>query len=128
MLVSEITPRQLTKDDEVLKCNKELKEILKDEQEVTIVRHSNLRNNEWSFHIEGDDKHFTAPAIARLAGNLKAAFRKALGIERNAPWKNSKDNNGGKGRANNSGNIRNIIRNELSKALRSQSSNSSFNI
>ena len=40
----------------------------------------NLRNKEWSFHV--DTKHLSEISIAKFAGNLKSAFRRALGINR----------------------------------------------
>ena len=80
IILSQITPRQLHRDDEVLVCNEELN-ILNNAENITIAKHSNLRDKEWSFHKPNDDKHFTRSAIARLAGNLKSAFRKALGIK-----------------------------------------------
>ena len=47
---------------------------------LTISYHRNLRNKEWSFH--DDTKHLSEISIAKFAGNLKSAFRGALGINR----------------------------------------------
>ena len=80
VVVSEVTPRQMHRDDEVQKCNTALHTALDTEDNVTIAKHSNLRNDRWSFHIKGDDKHFAQISIARLAKNLKIAFRSALGF------------------------------------------------
>ena len=81
IILSEVTPRQLRKDNEVLICNEELK-VLQNTDNITLARHSNLRDSEWSYHKKKDDKHFTEEAIARLAGNLKDAFRRAIGAKR----------------------------------------------
>ena len=80
VVVSEVTPRQIHRDDEVKRCNTTLHTALDKELDVTIAKHSNLRNERWSFHIKGDDKHFAQISIARLAKNLKIAFRTALGF------------------------------------------------
>ena len=45
---------------------------------VTVVPHSNLRNERWSFHE--DDKHLAELSIAKFASNIKVGFRKAFGI------------------------------------------------
>ena len=123
ILLSEVTPRQLTKDDQVQVCNKSLKEILQDTN-IDIIRHSNLRNREWSFHIENDDKHFAANSISRLAGNLKWAFRKAIGVAQTPSWKNkNSDGQRNKPRGNThrtSNNFRDLeMRKELLRLLRS---------
>ena len=80
IILSQVTPRQLYKDDEVQACNAEL-DVLKDAENITIAKHNNLRDDKWSFHKPNDDKHFTNFAVARLAGNLKSAFRKAMGFK-----------------------------------------------
>ena len=80
MIISEVTPRQIRRDEEVQICNKTLHNQLG--ESVTLANHSNLRNSEWSFHVPGDDKHLAAESIARFAHNLKSAFRKAIGFDR----------------------------------------------
>ena len=80
VVVSEVTPRQLTRDDEVQICNTALHAALDNVPNVTIAKHSNLRNDRWSFHVEKDDRHFDKSSIGRLAKNLKVAFRKAIGL------------------------------------------------
>ena len=84
IILSEVTPRK-TKDEEVQTCNKELREILKVAENITLVKHDNLRNEEWTHHR--DERHITESSTARLAGNLKSAFRKAIGAttRKNAP-------------------------------------------
>ena len=52
IILSEVTQRQLYRDDEVITCNKELR-ILQ-ETDVTLARHSNLRDEQWSFHKPKD--------------------------------------------------------------------------
>jgi len=80
IIVSEITPRQLQMDNEVLICNKNLHASLEKVENVTIALHSNLRNERWSFHKKNDDKHFSKISISRFAANIKIAFRKAIGL------------------------------------------------
>ena len=80
IVVSEVTPRQFTKDDEVQICNTALHAALDGLENVTIAKHSNLRNERWSFHVKKDDRHFDKVSIGRLAKNLKVAFRKAIGL------------------------------------------------
>ena len=80
IILSEITPRQLTRDNEVVACNNELHETLGKAENITLANHSNLRNDEWTHHKEKDDKHINETSAARLAGNLKSAFRRAIGI------------------------------------------------
>ena len=98
IILSEVTPRQLTRDDEVIACNEELR-ILQGTDNITLAKHSNLRDKQWSFHKPKDDKHFTKPAIARLAGNLKSAFRKAMNIR---PRRSSNNDRYNKGNVRNS--------------------------
>jgi hypothetical protein len=78
--ISEITPRQLHRDEEVKTCNSVLHAALDNKSNVTIAKHSNLRNERWSFHVKDDDKHLTEVSIARFAKNLKVAFRTAFGM------------------------------------------------
>ena len=80
VVVSEVTPRQFTRDNEVRICNDALHAALDKAENVTIAKHSNLRNERWSFHVEKDDRHFDQGSIGRLAKNLKNAFRKAIGL------------------------------------------------
>ena len=80
IIVSEVTPRQLYRDDEVIECNKILHATLRFDKEVTIAKHGNLRNERWSFHKKNDDKHFSEISIARFASNLKTSFRSAIGL------------------------------------------------
>ena len=114
IILSEVTPRQLSRDTEVISCNKELYETLDTAENITIARHSNLRDSEWSFHKENDDKHITKMAIPKLAGNLKAAFRKAIGADRRMP-SNRYEHYGGRNRRDNGG--KNISKHFLVKEL-----------
>ena len=83
IIVSEVTPRQIFRDDEVKKCNIALNASLRDEDNVTLASHSNLRNEKWTFHKKDDDKHFSRISISLFASNIKNAFRKSLGITLN---------------------------------------------
>ena len=127
-VLSEVTPRQLKHDNRVLECNKELKDLIKSYPYVTLARHSNLRNNDWSFHKKNDDKHLAEDSIARLAGNLKSAFRRAIGMD--AHRDNRKKNNTSHSRGGNSrtSNIADIIRNELKRFLNPSLNNGGYDI
>ena len=91
IIISEITPRKCFKDDQVVQCNQHLHQHLCNTESVTIARHSNLRNEKWSFHR--DDKHFTEISISLFAANMKNALRKSLGIPSR---KNGKDGSNNK--------------------------------
>ena len=101
-------------------CNKILKDTL--DANVFLIRHSNLRNEEWSFLIEEDDKHLAKNSIAKLVGNLKSAFRKAIVAERTPTWKKNQ-NRAPKGQRNRKrrtrGNFCEIVKEELLRVLKS---------
>ena len=78
IIVSEITPRNDDKDENVKRCNELINSICKDKDYITIARHSNLRNDDWSLHE--DVKHISESATPRLVSNIKRALRKAYGI------------------------------------------------
>ena len=78
IIVSEITPRNDNKDDDVIRCNELINSMCADKDYITIVQHSNLRNDNWSLHE--DAKHISKAAIPRLVSNVKRALRKAFGV------------------------------------------------
>ena len=80
IVVSEVTPRQLRRDEEVMECNDILNQELGDMKDVTIAHHSNLRVEGWLFHSPNDDKHLAKNSIGKFAANLKVALRKATGL------------------------------------------------
>ena len=80
IVISEITPRQKFRDDEVKKCNAALHSSLLKKDNITIAFHSNLRNENWTFHKKNDDKHLSEVSISKFAANLKAALRRSIGI------------------------------------------------
>ena len=80
VIISEVTPRQFRKDKDVRQCNKHLAELLANNSNIILARHSNLRDDEWTFHKPNDDKHLKEDSIARFASNLKIAFRVEIGI------------------------------------------------
>ena len=94
IIVSEVTPRQIFRDDEVKKCNMALNASLRNEDNVTLASHANLRNEKWTFHKKNDDKHFSRISINLFASNIKTAFRKSLGITLNK-YGNKNSNGGG---------------------------------
>ncbi len=79
IVLSEVTPRQHTRDDEVIECNKLLKSSISDMKQITLAKHTNLRSPEM-FRNSTDDKHFSTHKAGLLASNIKRALRKALGI------------------------------------------------
>ena len=92
VVLSEITPRKKFKDDQVKECNRYLHNSLRDADFITIAKHSNLRNERWTFHK--DDKHLTEISISLFAANIKNALRRCLGI----PSKRSGKRGGQEGR------------------------------
>ena len=85
---------------------------------------------EWSFHVNNDEKYLAADSIARFAGNLKTAFRKAIGVTRDSTWKNSsrggqkrnpmnfKHRDGGnRQNVDRSNELRDMVRRELKRAF-----------
>ena len=78
IVMSEITPRNDERDIDVIRCNELLQELYKNEVDVTIAPHSNLRDDNWSMF--DDSKHVTEAAVPRLVSNIKRALRKSYGI------------------------------------------------
>ena len=117
LVISEVTPRQKKLDEAVMQCNKHLYNFTSGNNSITLARHSNLRNNEWSFHKKGDDKHLEERSIARFASNLKIAFRKAIGI-RSQRTDQQKDSRNDRVRSHDQPiNIKNLLKKELLKLL-----------
>ena len=79
VVVSEVTPRKLNRDNQVQVCNEHLHAYFDPMEDVTIAEHSNLRTAEWEFYE--DDKHLKQDSISKFAANLKSALRRALNIE-----------------------------------------------
>ena len=121
IVLSEVTPRQLTRDSEVISCNKELRNTIRNIPDITIARHSNLRDDKWSCYPKNDNKHISLESIAKLAGNLKAAFRAAIGVAQKRNWTRNRTNNSrynknnvrGQREQNGRRNIADLIRQEL---------------
>ncbi len=78
IVLSEVTPRQHTRDDEVIECNKQLKTYASSFN-VTFVEHSNLRSPEM-FRNKNDDKHFCKNKAGLLASNIKRGLRRTIGL------------------------------------------------
>lgn len=76
ILVSEITPRMDDLNPKVKECNAHLKVVLKGDPQVYVIYHNFLDNDELFY----DMKHIKKEFINRLAGNLKKALRRVLGI------------------------------------------------
>ena len=79
IVISEVTPRKLNRDNQVQVCNEHLHVYFDPMENVTIAEHSNLRTTDWEFHE--DDKHLKQDSISEFASNLKSALRQALNIQ-----------------------------------------------
>ena len=79
VIVSELTPRNDDRDDEVIECNKPLVTHAKSKEYMYFAKQSNLRDPEYTFF--DDAKHIKKTKVGRYASNLKIALRKAYGIE-----------------------------------------------
>lgn len=78
LILSEIIPRMDGLDRDVIATNRMIHEVLQDEEQVIIVKHHSLRNQEFY----NDNKHVTnTNGVQKLAGNLKFGIRKAFGIQ-----------------------------------------------
>ena len=80
IILSEVTPRQLTRDNDVVECNKQLRTFSSSDNNVTLAKHSNLRPPDM-FRNKNDDKHFHESKAGLLASNIKRALRQALGLQ-----------------------------------------------
>lgn len=79
VIVSEITPRNDIRDQEVYKCNEVLNATLREMPSVFLVEQSNLRDGTWSMYH--DTKHVKKSCIATFASNLKKGIRMSYGTE-----------------------------------------------
>ncbi len=77
--LNEITPRNDSRDEQVIECNKELQSYDRENLHIFLAKQSNLRDNTYSFFH--DEKHVKKNKIGRYASNLKSTLRKAYGIE-----------------------------------------------
>ena len=80
VIVSEFTPRNDARDKEVLSCNEMLHKGAGGMENVFIVSHSNLRDENMSMF--DDAKHIRKENVNVFAGNIKAGLRKAYGMPR----------------------------------------------
>ena len=79
--VSEITPRNDNKDNEVIECNKLFNSYASSLGNVFVARHSNLRDDQYTNFY--DVKHLKETIIPRFASNIKRALVLAYG---GRPW------------------------------------------
>ena len=99
IILCEITPRSDEKDEEVLKCNDFIKGLAISSKNIFIVRHSNLRDEDYTMHV--DNKHISKNAIPRFASNIKRTLRFVYGVKKY-------DGNQGRGAHHITRNYRNI--------------------
>ena len=78
IIISEVTPRNDERDSEVILCNERLNERVTQMENVVIINHSNLRDENMSMF--SDAKHIKENDIKVYAGNIKTGLRKAFGI------------------------------------------------
>ena len=114
VVLSEVTPRQNSRDNEVIECNKQLETFSSSDTNITLATHSNLRYPEM-FRSKTDDKHFHQNKSGILASNIKRALRQALGIQNE---RNPRNNNYTKRSAphkggSNTQDFKNMLRNIL---------------
>ena len=82
-IVSEITPRQDNRDEIVKEANVLINRFVENSDRVYVVRNSNLRNSNYTFHE--DNKHISSECIAKFAANIKHALRVAYGRRKYDP-------------------------------------------
>ena len=82
IVVSETTPRQFDRDDEIKLCNAAIHTHLGQTPNVAIAVQSRLRDSNWALYE--DNKHILRNRINVYAGNIKSAMRE-LRIKRNTP-------------------------------------------
>ena len=78
--MSEITPRNDARDKKVLSCKEMVHKWAGGLENVFIVSHSNLRDENMSMF--DDAKHIRKGNVNLFAGNIKAGLRKAYGMPR----------------------------------------------
>ena len=79
IVVSEIPPRMVNRDNQVQICNEHLHTHFDTMEGITMAQHSNLRTTTWEYF--DDDKHLKKDTIKKFASNLKSALRDALNIK-----------------------------------------------
>ena len=75
IIICEVTPRADEKDDDVIICNRMLNEYAPRVDNLFIVNHSNLRDENYS--LFSDTKHVKERCIPKLAKNIKIGLRQA---------------------------------------------------
>ena len=80
IVLSEVTQYK-ARDNEVQAYNEHLHSMLSEAENVTLVKHDNLRNETWS-KFRDDGKHINHTSMNIFAGNLKGGLRRALNINR----------------------------------------------
>ena len=77
IILSELPPRKLQRDAEVLEVNRLLQLFCSKYDHVHLIEQANLRNETYSMMY--DDKHIHKRFVHLYAGNIKRALRKAYG-------------------------------------------------
>ena len=83
VIVGEITPRKDRRDEVVKEANVMINRFVRDTSNLYIIRNSNMRNTNYTFHE--DNKHFAKECIAKFAANIKHALRIAYGRKKFVP-------------------------------------------
>ncbi len=78
IILNELTPRNDSRDNEVIKCNGALFTAIEKDNKIFLAKQSNLRDPEYTFFF--DAKHIKSSKIGRYVNNIKIALRKAYGI------------------------------------------------
>ena len=69
VLISDLTPRKDVKDHEVITCNQMLNDSVKGSRNGTLIKHDNLRDNEYT-HLY-DRKHIKKRSVPLFVSNIK---------------------------------------------------------
>ena len=87
VIIGEITPRNDNRDQIVKDANILINRFVKDRQNVYVIRNSNLRDRNFTFHE--DIKHIAKECIGKFATNIKHTLRLAYGRKKYIPQQHS---------------------------------------
>ena len=121
ILVSELTPRNDDKDPRVVICNRLLEESICAMENVILIKHSNLRDSNWSNFR--DSKHIKKESISIYASNIKRGLRMAFNTNNKPARQYDSYNNGN---VRNSGDINHTY--ESNECLTSENYQATSNI
>ena len=65
----------------MIKYNELLQTLASSNEDITLVKHGNLRDPGWTFFAKNDKKHIAKEKMGRYAGNIIKALKSAYGID-----------------------------------------------